>query len=42
MTGNEKKLWAIGLGAVLVVALLPVRSGFVAGGHCDLSTLKGQ
>ena len=42
MTENEKKLWAIGLGAVLVVALLPVRSGFAAGGHCDLSTLKGQ
>ena len=42
MTGNNKRRWAIGLGAGLVVALLLVRSGFAADVHCNLSTLKGQ
>ena len=42
MTENKKKLWAIVLGAVLAVVLLPVLFGFAAGGPCHLHTLKGQ
>ena len=44
---NRLGLWAIGLGAVLAVALLSVPYGFADGGDdgkikCDLSTLKGM
>jgi hypothetical protein len=40
---NRLGLWAIGLGAVLAVALLSVPSGFADGNiQCDLSTLQGQ
>ena len=42
MTGNSKTLWVISLSAVLAMALLPVSSGFAAGAHCNLGTLKGQ